>query len=334
MKTLWFDITNTPHVHFLKPIYERYRRSADVMISVRDYSEAVELVRKSFNVRPKVIGGHGGSSRIRKVSKLLYRLNLLRKEIDGFDYALSCGGFEACFVARWRRKLSIVFDDNDISPNWMYSPFANYSFFPEAILKSALIKQGFEPQTMYQYGGYKEDIYIADYEPNPDFVNSIPFRDYVVVRPENKMANYIKTKTSTIVPELLNALSNAGFRILYLPRIDSERKYAYGIRGVFIPRVPVNGLDACYFSRGVLSGAGSLTREAACLGKPAVTFYAGERLLAVDQKMIRDGWLFHSRNPEEIVQYLRNAKSRRFDRQRSKNVQDSLFGKLDAILFN
>ena len=334
MKTLWFDITNSPHVHFLSPIVDRYRTVNDIVISVRDYSETVALAREKFQDEFLLVGQHAGRNRFRKVSKMLNRLSALRKRINGFDFALSCGGFEACFLAKWRHKSAIVFDDNDISPNWLYSRFASHSFFPEAVPKAVLIKQGFGRETFHQYKGYKEDIYIADYRPDPAFLSSIPFRDYVVVRPENKMANYIESRTQSIVPKLLRVLSKNGFSSLYLPRTQNERKYAYGIRDVFIPRTAVNGLNACFFSKAVISGAGSLSREAACLGKPAVSFYPGKQLLAVDKMMIQDGWLLHSRNPHEIAEYVKSVKPRRFMRSRSKKVQDSVFGDLDAIILH
>jgi predicted glycosyltransferase len=332
MKTLWFDIGNTPHVHFLSPIIDRYRSSNRIVISVRDYSETINLAQKRFQNSFLVVGKHGGRHRFKKVRKLLNRLIALRKQINHFDFALSCGGFEACFLAKLRNRLSIVFDDNDISPNWIYSHFASYSFLPDAIPLSILPKQGFEPRTIYQYHGFKEDIYLANYEPNPAFLDCIPWRDYVVVRPENKMANYIRSNTETIVPILLRELLKNEFKVLYLPRTQHEREYAYGLDGVFVPRAPVNGLDASFFSRAVTSGAGSLTREAACLGKPAVSFYPGRRLLAVDKKMIQAGMLIHSRNPKEIVDYVKNALPRGFDRERSKDVQRSVFKKLDEII--
>lgn len=332
MKALWFDITNTPHVHFLSPIIDHFQSITATKITVRNFSESVALAQEEFNTEFIVVGQHGGKHKAKKIGKMISRLNTLRSIVNGFDFAISCGGFESCFLAKWKHKSSIVFDDNDISPNWMYSRFADYSFFPEAIPNSTLLKQGFKAHTSYRYKGYKEDIYLADYRPNTDFLKRIPFRDYVAIRPENRMANYMRSNVQSIVPELLNALSHAGFKVLYLPRMESERRYAYGVDGVFIPRNAINGLDACYFSMAVLSGAGSLTREAACLGKLAISFYAGERLLAVDQQMISDGWLFHSRKPDEIVEYLKKARSRDFDRGRSAKVQQAVFEKLDEII--
>jgi hypothetical protein len=332
MRTLWFDITNTPHVHFLKPIIERYSGRAEIMISVRDFSETVELARRNINAGIRTIGQHGGSSRIRKIGRLLARVNSLKAHINGFDYALSCGGVESCLFAKLRRKVSVVFDDNDISPNWMYAHLADHLFSPDAIARCVLLKQGFKASAIHQYGGYKEDMYVADYKPDADFLKRLPFNDYVVVRPENVMASYSRKGTKTIVPQLLRLLSDNGFNTLYLPRVNNEYRYAYGIERVFIPREPISGLDACFYSRAVLSGAGSLTREAACLGRPAVSFYAGKRLLAVDKQMRGEGWLLHSRNPQEILGHVLRAKSRQYDRVRSKKVQDSVFRKLDEIL--
>jgi len=332
MKTIWFDITNTPHVHFFKPIMDRYTGRVNSIVSVRDYSEAVELALKSFRLQPNVIGGHGGGYRVRKVVKLLSRLNVLRTKIAGFDYALSCGGFESCILAKLGRKVSIVFDDNDLSPNWMYARIADHVFFPAAVKVDVLRKQGFNGLKLHQYEGYKEDIYVANYEPDNNFLLNLPYSDYVVVRPENVMASYSGKRTRTIVPELLRSLSRQKVNVLYLPRASNEHCYAYGIDRVFIPRKPLNGLDVCFFSTAVLSGAGSLTREAACLGKPAVSFYAGKRFLAVDLKMMKDKWLFHSRSPDDIIEYLRHARPRVFERERAKRVQNAFFAILDRII--
>jgi len=334
LKTIWFDLTNTPHVHFFKPFIKKYATHARVIISMRDFSETIKFAQLEFDLEPLIIGKHGGRKKIRKVYNVLSRIMQMSRRITNFDIALSCGGVEASFIAKMRRKIAITFDDNDISPNWMYSHFVDYAFFPRVIQKAILLKQGFKYSSIIQYSGYKEDIYVADYKPDENFLKNLPFKDYVLVRPENFMASYLKKDCQSIVPELLNILSGNGSNVLYLPRYEFEQKYARGISGVYIPEVPVNGLDAAFFSRAVLSGAGSLTREAACLGRPAVSFYAGDKLLAVDQQMIKDGWIFHTRNPKEIDKYLKNARPRAYSIERSQKVQREVFNKLDEILSN
>ena len=69
---------------------------------------------------------------------------------------------------------------------------------------------------------------------------------------------------------------------------------------IFIPVKPMNGLDLCYHAEAVLTGSGTLAREAACLGVPAVSFYPSS-LLAVDKSLIDKGWVFHSR---QILRYM------------------------------
>lgn len=334
MRKLWFDLTNTPHVHFLKPLISRYKDNFEIIISARDYAETVKFLQKELLTQPIMIGKHAGKHRLKKLCNILYRLYKTNMIIPDFDIALSCGGVEASFVAKSRRKSTIAFDDNDVSPNWMYSRFTDYVFFPSAVSKDTLLSQGFKLQSIFQYEGYKEDVYIADYVPDYGFVENLPFDEFVLVRPENMMASYVRGESHSVVPDLLSILVDRGYRVLYLPRTCLERRYAYGLNNIYIPREPIQGLDAVFFSRAVLSGAGSFSREAACLGKPAVSFYAGQELLAVDRQMIRDRWLFHSRNPEEIVEYVQHVKARDFDRDRSKSVQNAIFTRLDEILLN
>ena len=68
----------------------------------------------------------------------------------------------------------------------------------------------------------------------------------------------------------------------------------------------MNGLDLCYHAEAVLTGSGTLAREAACLGVPAVSFYPSS-LLAVDKSLIDKGWVFHSRQIFKIYDYVRNS---------------------------
>jgi hypothetical protein len=124
------------------------------------------------------------------------------------------------------------------------------------------IKQGIKKEKLHQYNGYKEDIYIADYRPDQRFLSELPFDNYVLVRPENIQANYIRNgNVHSIASELLKLLTGKGYNVLYLPRYAFDREYANGLKNVHIPSAPVNGLDACYFTDAVLTGAGTFARK-------------------------------------------------------------------------
>lgn len=335
-KTIWFDITNVPHVNFLLPIIRKYESEMEMVFTVRDFAETKSLFEKRIN-RPYIEAGqHQGGNKLKKLLGLIKRIMVLNKQVPHFDIKISVGGDSSSPVAWRRRKMAVTFDDNETSPNWMYAPFTDLAFWPKVIDTECLNKQFFSAN-LYQYNGYKEDFYLADYSPNPAFLDQLPFKNYVVVRPENIKASYVEGRQS-IVPELLKALDTKGYNILFLPRYESDRDYAQGIKNIYIPSEAVNGMDACYYADAILTGAGTMAREAACLGVPSVSFFAGAHLLTVDQSLVDAGKMFYSRNVEQIMHFLDGARNSFFTEraggiaglERCKQVQQEILDVLDA----
>lgn len=334
-KKIWFDITNVPHVNFFLPIIRKYEEEFDIIFSLRDFAETKSLFEKRIDKPYIEVGQHKGGNKLRKIIGVVERIFLLNKQIPNFDIKISVGGDASCIIAKIRRKLSVTFDDNEKAPNWRYAPFSDLAFWPKVVPQQKLRKQFFK-KNIYQYNGYKEDFYLADYQPNPAFLEQLPFEHYVVVRPENIRANYVEGRQS-IVSELLKQLDAAGYNILFLPRYESDRDYAQGIKNIYMPKEAVNGLDACYYADAILTGAGTMAREAACLGVPSVSFFAGIHLLSVDQSLVDAGKMFFSRDVAQIMQYLEHAKDSFFEYraggiaglERCKQVQQEILDVLD-----
>lgn len=334
-KKIWFDITNVPHVNFFLPIIRKYEEEFDIIFSLRDFAETKSLFEKRIDKPYIEVGQHQGGNKLRKIIGVVERIFLLNKQIPNFDIKISVGGDASCIIAKIRRKLSVTFDDNEKAPNWRYAPFSDLAFWPKVVPQQKLRKQFFK-KNLYQYNGYKEDFYLADYQPNPAFLEQLPFEHYVVVRPENIRANYVEGRQS-IVSELLKQLDAAGYNILFLPRYESDRDYAQGIKNIYMPKEAVNGLDACYHADAILTGAGTMAREAACLGVPSVSFFAGAHLLSVDQSLVDAGKMFFSRDVAQIMQYLEHAKDSFFEYraggiaglERCKQVQQEILDVLD-----
>lgn len=334
-KKIWFDITNVPHVNFFLPIIRKYEEEFDIIFSLRDFAETKSLFEKRIDKPYIEVGQHKGGNKLRKIIGVVERIFLLNKQIPKFDIKISVGGDASCIIAKMRKKLSVTFDDNEKAPNWRYALFSDLAFWPKVVPQQKLRKQFFN-KNLYQYNGYKEDFYLANYEPNPGFLEQLPFKHYVVVRPENIKANYVEGRQS-IVPELLKELDAAGYNILFLPRYESDRDYAQGIQNIYIPKEAVNGLDACYYADAILTGAGTMAREAACLGVPSVSFFAGAHLLAVDQSMVDAGKMFYSRDVQQIMQFLNNSRHSFFTErgggiaglERCKAVQQEILDVLD-----
>ncbi len=332
---LWFDITNTPQVHFLLSILKGLDDVGDhkMKITTRDFSETVKFLAKETELPFEVVGGHHGKKRINKAKGLIGRFRELNRKVSDFDVSLSCGSEGAIWNSWLRRKKSIAYGDNDLARQWTYGYFVDFAMFPEAIPTKVLSRQGLNKRKLYQYHGYKEHVYLADYKPDDTFVRTLPFDEYVVVRPENIQANYVSGEsTGSITPELLKLLSAKGINILYLPRYEFDRNYANGISNIYIPSEPINGLDACYYSTGVFTGAGTFAREAACLGVPSFSFFAGEQLLAVDKDLISRDKMFFSRVPSELIDRFIKTDKKPADLEKAVEVKKEVISKTIEFL--
>jgi len=306
-------------------------KGINIICTARDFVETTRLLELK-GIKYNLIGKHGGINSINKSINMLSRIVKLTKNVTEFDFSLS-SNYEAPLTSWIKRRLSIVFDDNDISPNWLYAKFADYVISPDVIDKAAMNQMGIKKGQLITYNGFKEDIYIASYTPDNNFLKNLHFNDYVVVRPENIKASYVPSRIQSIVPELLKKLTSLGYNILYLPRYKEDYSYAEGLTNLFIPDAPLNGLDLCYNATAVLTGAGTFSREAALMGIPAVSFFAGNKLLSVDKHLFENGKIFFSRNVDEIIEYIKYAEPVSVDLNRSKKVQKEVFGILEGIIF-
>lgn len=328
---LWFDFTNPPHVNFFEPFIRHFwGKGYTITATARDFVETSALLQQK-GIDFKLIGRHGGGNKLKKILALLDRDVKLYRQVQNFDFSLSSNN-EAPQVSWLKRKPALVFDDNDISPNWLYARFARHVICPASIDKKAMKSMGIGTEKLITYNGFKEDIYIADFKPDPDFLKKIPFKDFITVRPENIYAAYIPAGTQSIVKELISILTKKGHNILYLPRYEIDKTYIGNFENVFIPDQPLNGLDVCYYSKAMLTGAGTFSREAALMGTPAVSFFAGTRFLSVDKVLFEKGKIFYSRNPQEISGYIDSCEKSIPDFSKNKTVQTELFSILDNLI--
>lgn len=337
--TIWFDITNVPHVNFFYPIYKRLLHLSDKQFfTIRDFAETKTLFSETFNREAKIVGKHKKKNKLLKAFGSFERIFSLNKNVGSFDLKISVGGDASSIVAKLRRKKSITFDDNEMAPNWRYSRFSDLAFWPDCIDIERLNRQGFKKNRMYRYHGLKEDIYVADYIPDPNFRKLIPFSEYLLLRAENLQASYVSSSgiKESLVPVLIEKLIKNGYNIVFLPRYKEDFKYVvnFGDKNLYIPDKPLNGLDACYHASVVLTGAGTLSREAACLGVPAVSFYAGSELLTVDKELISQKRIFFSRKPDEIVSVVKKTSMSKKapDLSKSKIVQDEVITRLEEFI--
>ena len=327
---IWIDITNTPHVNVLMPIIRHLEKDHELIFTARDFSETLPLLKKN-EITPIVYGNYKGKSRVKKMMGLLGRMWTMLFKLPKFDLALSLGGNYTSAIAFLRGKKSIVFSDNDISFKFFSFAMGSYFIFPyyfkfQKVQKKYRIKDA----QIKTFNGFKEDIYIAEFEPDPAFPEQLPFRDFITIRPENLKASYVPKDSTTIVPQLFEVFKDKN--ILFLPRYEEEKKYAEGYANVWYPSGPLSGLDVCYYTKAMLTGAGTFAREAALLGVPAVSFFPSLVFLSVDEAMQELGIEFKSRDSQAIRQYVDTAARKEVSTERSKMVQQEVFDIIDGII--
>jgi len=327
---IWIDITNTPHVSVLMPIIRELEKNHELIITARDFSETLSLLEKN-GIVPIRLGEYMGKGKVKKAFGMVARLWKMYRQIPEFDLSLSLGGNYTSIISKLRRKPSVVFSDNDISFKLFSFKYGTYFIFPTYFKTDHLNKKyGIKDEQVFKFDGFKEDIYIADYKPDPDFLDQLPFKEFITIRPENLKASYVPSDSKTIVPELFKKFEHEN--ILFLPRYEEEKAYAKGFKNIYIPNGPLIGLDVCYYTKAMLTGAGTFAREAALLGTPAVSFFPGTEFLTVDVIMQEAGWEFKSREPEEILEYVNSAVKRESQQERSKSVFASVMSILNNII--
>ena len=166
---------------------------------------------------------------------------------------------------------------------------------------------GASPGKVRRYNGTKEDVYLARFESDPNFANEldklgISSNDIlVVVRPPASEALYHRFENE-LFDRLLDRLASApGVKVVLLPRGESQREI-YGSRAygnLVMPTMPLNGANLIAYSDLVISAGGTMNREAAALGIPAVSIYQGQ-WAAIDQQLLTEGRLQRISGLDEI----------------------------------
>lgn len=321
----WIDIKNSHEPLFFKSVNSNFP-DFQYYFTCRDFAEITDLL-ENYKINFKIIGNRPEGSLLKRRLGFLDRTLKLLVNVPDFDVSLNHWSIWSIFISWLKSKPSIVFNDNDINPinfSSIFTGMITYLLTPKFISEDYYVKQGLDPTRIFQYDGFKENIYIADYVPDSDFNSQIPFDDYVTIRAENTQALYYGNNVNTIVPELITKFNTEGIGVVFLPRYESDKELANNQNGVFIPKKGLNGLDLCYHSRAVLTGAGTFSREAAIIGSCAVSFFGGQKLLSVDKEMIKRKWVFHSRNPDSIIDHVKNHQKKEFDNTKSKLVKSQI----------
>ena len=334
-KKIWIDLDNSPHVPFFIPIKrELEKRGYAVVFTARDAYQVSELV-DFYGLNCRKIGRHFGKNKLLKVAGVVTRaLRLVPFLINERpSLAVSHTSRAQILASSLLGIKSIALGDYEFvqdlllfRPSWVIVP----DIIPDDSVRS-------RKNHILKYRGIKEDVYVPSFKAIPSIRNELGLTDQdmvVTLRPPASEANYHRPESDELFHVAMEYLkSQPNIKIVLLPRnahqeAEVRQRWADLIsqRRVIIPERVVDGLNLIWFSDFVISGGGTMNREAAALGVPVYSIFRG-KIGAVDRYLSEQGRLTLIECPQDVplkIKLVRRNKIGAFERNSRPALQDIL----------
>jgi predicted glycosyltransferase len=323
---IWIDLDNSPHAHFFPPIIRRLEEAGyAVKLTARRFGQVEEIAR-SHGLNYVVIGRHRtprffltrGVATVVRAMRLASYGRQIRPAI-----AVNHGS-RAQVIAAWLLGIPVMtIYDYEFVYSELFSRMATKLLLPETIPSMTLERQHVDMSKVIRYPGFKENVYLSGWHNSPDVMDELkldPGRLIITVRPPATWAHYQDPFSEVLFRALVERLrGDRESQVIVLPRTHKqgeELRKSYGMRSepFRVSDKAVDALSLMALSDAVLSGGGTMAREAAILGTPAYSIFAGKPG-AVDAALERDGKLTILRKIEEVknLRFEKNSRSFRFN---------------------
>jgi len=306
-KKIWIDIVNSSQAQFFRPFVEELYESYDIVITTRDFAETNELVSK-YGVDYKCVSRYVDTWKTFKILYFASRALRIFFHVKNFDFVFTHGSASPIFLKRICNGKWISSYDNEYADSFkIFCKHSDFFIVPKILEKRAnSIRKS--STKIFTYPGIKEQIYLADFKPSKNAISSIPFENYIVVRPEAWKSDYVNID-KILAYRLTKELAERNYNIVYLSRYRDYPRWINNYDNIYVPQKAIDGKQLVWFSNGVLTGSGTLAREAGVLGVPSVSFYPGKPL-KVDLWMEEKGFIYRSRDLKKILNYLKISENK------------------------
>jgi predicted glycosyltransferase len=297
VRPVWIDLANSPHVLFFAPVIEELRRrQVEVVVTARDFAQTLPLCRR-LGIEAEPIGGHGAglSAKAASIASRAAALRVFGRRLRP-AVAVSHNSYAHALAARSLGVPVVTAMDYEFQPaNHVAFRCARLVAVPDVYPLDRLRAQGARPHNVWRYHGLKEHIALAGFRPDPEYLREAGVADgrpVVVARPPATMALYHRFENPLFVSLLERMARDETLRVVVLPRTPEQSVSldAYGLGHVLWRGEALDGRQLVAGADAVISAGGSMNREAAVLGTPAFSVYAG-KLAAVDRALVAAGRL-------------------------------------------
>lgn len=296
---VWIDLDNTPHIPFFKPIIrELQKRGHNVVVSARDAYQVCEVADRACLEYTR-IGRHYGKNPFWKVCGTGWRAIQLLPFFLRYRPALA--------VSHGSRSQIILSDLVGIPSALILDyefvkglPLGNRTtvIAPRVVSEEASLLKNRRTRT---YEGLKEDVYVPEFRPDGGIVGQLglDMRSIVVtIRPPATEAHYHNPQAEALLVALMEWINGLDHvQPILLPRnkrqeTEMRKRWPgwFDNPRLVVPQCAVDGLNLLWHSDLVVSGGGTMNREAAALGVPVYSIFRGQ-IGAIDRRLVNEGRL-------------------------------------------
>ncbi|MHA1211307.1 MAG: DUF354 domain-containing protein [Candidatus Heimdallarchaeota archaeon] len=234
-------------------------------------------------VKPASFGSYGGKSLEGKLLHSVKRVVQLAEHIIELDSrpvaTISLSSPDASRVAFGLGIPLILMNDTAHSKPVAKLTFslANYLLIPSSINPNDFIELGANPKIIHTYNGVDEVEYLSD--ENFDYIQQKRAQEserYLVFRPEESYAAYMKDSDKKPYLAILEeAVDSYDGSIIVFPRYAKQKEIIQEKfdNKVIIPEKGMYIYDLLAKADAVITGGGTMAREAALVGIPSVTYF-------------------------------------------------------------
>jgi predicted glycosyltransferase len=310
MKRFWVDVDNPPQAQYLSPIARDLRdRGHSVLLTARDHQATLDVLANRGEVAIPV-GGPFGSSRASKALGSLGRAARLRTLVSGRigrPAAVVSTSRSGVLAARLLSSPAFTVLDYEGVELGVFRRSGTIILHPAVIPAERFIERGFSAGRLHAFDGLKEDLAFAGLDvesASPAMLPAPrnPALPAVLVRPPSETSHYRVDESVRMIGLVLDRLAELDdVQVVFSPREPAQRrmvdKRTWRVPPVVLER-PLPLVELLRAVDRVVTGGGTMLREAAWLGVPGVSVFQG-------QTPAVDGWL----ESQGLVTHVGDARS-------------------------
>ncbi|MHA1689668.1 MAG: DUF354 domain-containing protein [Promethearchaeota archaeon] len=316
-KKIWIDIEEPKTAVMFRPLIDKFKQEKTILlITARDYDSTLQILN-NFKIEYKKVGKHGGASLENKLKAYINRLEKLFHIITSFkpNFLLTFSSVEGARLAFGLNIPSMGYNDEPRNQAVckLILPLLDTILIPNCIPIDWYLKLGASKEKLIAYNGIDEIAWLWDYVPDSTVLKKFNLnrKKYVILRTEPSYASYFLRELSPytslisqILPEMYKHFPDLDY--LVIVRNKQQEKYLKKELKAFLDKVIIsqffpNMLDLCFHAALVISGGGTLVREASLMNTPCIEFFLGDTA-PQEHFLIQNGYpLTHVKEPQLII---------------------------------